>query len=220
MADIDWLIAELQSGRCDLQKAELTRDVVCDGDTASRILAAAASNCTRSHLIVWAGTVTSDWSYTGGPLGDVFLVGNVLGDLNLSTRVSGNLILDGFVWGNASLQDPGCVLGSFFIFAEIRGDFDIWSRVEIGNDLDFRGYVGGDIGLSDEVSIGGSLLVSAQASVGNDLVVSGQISGDVVVQPPVDHVDIAAKVGGATKLPEGGQMPASFSLGSGLNLGW
>lgn len=208
----------------DIGNAESTSRIVCDGPTASEILAEATQSPAGADQILWAGTVTTDWTLSDvSRLGDLFLLGEIAGDLDLRTEVAGNLVVKGFVGGNLLVQDPARVVGSLVVVAEVQGDLDIWSNVKIDRDVEVRGYIGGDVGLSDNIAIGGTLTVFESASVGNHLVVSGSVAGDLVVRPIIDFVDITARVGGQVVLPrrvDGNPDSAHVPIGANLNLGF
>jgi hypothetical protein len=142
-------------------------------------------------LLRWTEPVGGDvlLSESLGPLRfPIEFAGPVSGDLNVEVDVSEGISISGSV-GSVFLHS-GARLRSFRLAesGEIRGDFDVWDRAEVSEDVTIDGIVHGSVAILETASIRGRLLVSVSGSIGGTLECSPEAVGH-------DQRELRGKVG-------------------------
>lgn len=144
---VEAFIGDLKDGVADLTDQAATEDLVVDGETANRILAATA---TADSQLIWAGTVTTDWAFAGDTAtSHLVVLGSIGGDLHIVGAVSGNMSILGSVGGDLHIVSSGSVGGYLSVDGLVGGE--VFIDGSIAGDL----YIGGSIGMC--LRIGGSV---------------------------------------------------------------
>lgn len=202
------LVADLEAGRASLTNAMTTAHLVCTGDQANEILAAADTG----GGISFAGRIINDFDLKPD-IEDLFnLSGSVEGHLRVLGAVGGNLEVSGSVVRDIKVF--GSVGDGFAVSGSVGGDLTVFASV--GSDLIVFGKADGNVTVFETGSVGGDLIVFE--TVGGNVTLFGAVDGNLAVEGQGTvggHLEVLGLVGGSVTVSGsvGGRLGVSGSIG-------